>query len=85
MTNKTDFVSPIREKVKQGLSVDEAIYMLHQHNLTITQSMKFLVEEYSIGLGKAKELVSNHPVWRDIVKASEPLQEEFIESMKKTD
>ncbi|MEW8659803.1 MAG: hypothetical protein AB2603_15905 [Candidatus Thiodiazotropha endolucinida] len=84
MTTSTD-VNSIREMVKQGLSVDEAIHMLHQHNLTITQSMKFLVEEYSIGLAEAKGLVANHPVWHDIVKASEPLKEELVDSMNKAD
>jgi hypothetical protein len=84
MTSNSD-VDSIREKVKQGLSVDEAIHMLHQHNLTITQSMKFLVEEYSIGLAEAKELVSSHPVWQDVVRASEPLKEEFVDSMNKAD
>ena len=53
----------IREKVRSGLSVDEAIRLLHQNEFTITQSMKFLVDEYRISLSEAKNLVSNHPIF----------------------
>jgi hypothetical protein len=72
----------IREKVRSGLSVDEAIRLLHQNEFTITQSMKFLVDEYRISLSEAKNLVSNHPIWQVVVEASEPLKDELINSIK---
>jgi len=67
-------VDIIRDKVKDGLEISDAVYLLHESQFTITESMRFLVEEYRIGLGEAKRVVSNHPVWSDVVEASKPLQ-----------
>ena len=69
----------LREEVRNGLDIDEAIRRLHQYQCSITESMKFLVSEYQIGLGDAKIQVSSHPVWHDVVDASKPLHDEFIE------
>jgi ribosomal protein L7/L12 len=72
----------IREKIKNGLSVNDAIVHLHQQT-TIIQSIKFIVEEYNMSLAEAKELVSNHPIWKDVVLASEPIKEDIINSINK--
>lgn len=81
--NIRELANSIRAKVNNGLNIDEVIYLLHQNHFTITQSMKFLVEEFDIRLAEAKKLVSCHPVWYDVVEASEPLKEELINSIEK--
>lgn len=80
----THEVELLRDKVKNGLDIDEAIRQLHRNKCSITESMKFLVYEYQIGLRDAKNKVSNHPVWRDVVDASKPLHDEFIEKSQRS-
>ena len=74
----------LREEVKNGLDIDEAIRRLHQYQCTIMECIKFVVSEYEIGLGDAKEKVSSHPVWSSVVKAAEPLHDEIIEALSAT-
>jgi hypothetical protein len=65
-----------RGLVDEGLSIDDLIRYLHDQDMTITESMKALIVICDISLRDAKSLVSAHPVWKDVVAASEPLQEE---------
>ena len=69
----------IRDRVKKGLAIVDAVSLLYESQFTITESMKFLVEEYRIGLAEAKMVVSNHPVWNDVVEASKPLQADIVD------
>ena len=73
----------IRSKIKDGMTIEEAIPELHSKAFTIVESMRFLVEEYGISLGEAKNLVSNHVVWNEVVEAAKPLHEELIKESKK--
>jgi hypothetical protein len=79
----THEIKLLREEVKNGLDIDEAIRKLHRYQYSITESMKFLVSEYRIGLGEAKNQVSNHPVWHDVVEASKPLHDDLVEESQK--
>lgn len=72
----------LRNDVKNGLDIDETIYLLHQYEITITETMIFLVTEYQIGLGDAKRLVSKHPAWQEVVEASQPLIDELIDALR---
>lgn len=80
--NNDNSINLIREKAKNGLVVDDAIVLLHQYT-TIIHSIKFIVEEYNLGLAEAKELISNHPIWKDVVKAAEPLKEDIVNIINK--
>ena len=73
----------LREEVKNGLNIDEAIRRLYQYEYSIVESMKFLVSEYKIGLGDAKNQVSSHPIWQEAVSASKPLHDKLIEVLLK--
>jgi len=73
----------LQAEVKEGLDIDEAIRKLHQYKFSITETMRFLVSEYRVGLGEAKSLVSSHPVWSEVVEASKPLHDELVREAKK--
>jgi hypothetical protein len=79
----THEIELLREEVSNGLDIDEAIGKLHQYQCSIVESMKFLVSEYQIGLGDAKNQVSNHPVWRDVVDASKPLHDDLVKESQR--
>ena len=51
----------------------------HQYQCSITESMRFLVSEYHIKLGDAKNQVSSHPVWHDVMTASKLLHDNLVE------
>lgn len=75
----TDEINLLQEEVKNGLDIDEAIRRLHQYQCSITESMRFLVSEYHIKLGDAKNQVSSHPVWHDVMTASKLLHDNLVE------
>ena len=84
MNNSDDEkIKLLQSEVKDGLDIDEAILKLHQYEFSITESMKFLVSEYQVGLGEAKSLVSNHPAWSEVVEASKPLHDDLVREAKK--
>lgn len=69
-----------RKLKSAGGTMADLIRELHSHDLTIIQSMRFLVQECGVSLAEAKVLVSNHPVWSEIVQASEPLKDEIVDT-----
>lgn len=68
-------------KVKENLPVEEAVVLLHKEGCTIVESISFIVSEYKISLKDAKEIVSNHSVWNEVVQASKPMQDELLDSL----
>jgi len=78
-TNNVDAEKEIflrcRELADSGLPIGDVIKYLHERGVTITESMKALIVVYNISLREAKSLVAEHPVWSEVVRASEPLQE----------
>jgi ribosomal protein L7/L12 len=75
-----------RLKVESGATPDTIIRALHDEGFWIIESIKLVRGIYSIDLGEAKRLVSNHQVWDKVVEASESLndalEEVFTESYK---
>jgi ribosomal protein L7/L12 len=61
----------------QGLSQSDLITRLRGSGATIVDTIKVLKELYGLSLGTAKETVSTHPVWRDLVEAHALLQDEI--------
>jgi len=51
----------------------------HEQGLTIMESIKVLISDYGMSLREAKEIVSIHPVWTEVVKATGPLHNTLIE------
>jgi ribosomal protein L7/L12 len=75
-----------RLKVESGATPDTIIRELHDEGFWIIESIKLIRGIYSINLEEAKRLVANHPVWDEVVEASESLhdalEEVFTESYK---
>lgn len=70
-----DVVASVRKQVQSGLSVEGAVVAFRSAGLTLTQSMKALMEVFGISLGEAKAVAASHPVWAEVAKAAEPLHD----------
>lgn len=73
-----DLEETARSLVRQGTSNEDLIFQLHEHGASILDSIKALRNVRGISLGLAKEIVSSHPVWEQIVTASQPLHDEAV-------
>jgi hypothetical protein len=75
-----------RLRVESGVSASTVIRELHDEGFWILESIKLIRSIYSVDLGEAKRLVVNHPVWDEVIEASEPLydslEEVFMEPYK---
>jgi mannitol-1-phosphate/altronate dehydrogenase len=77
-------IDAVREAVqKDNIDIDEVIDKLHQHECSIAESIKFLVTEFGIKLGDAKNVVFTHPAWSEESEATNQLHNEIIESLTK--
>ncbi len=74
-------IDKLKKEIKNGLKIDDAITRLDKFNFTITETMKFLVFEYNISLKEAKECVSQHPAWSELVNQTAPAHEEIIQAL----
>ncbi|QAT81657.1 hypothetical protein EJ065_0042 [Corallococcus coralloides] len=70
-------IASLRPDVQRGLSKEDAVVALHDAGLTIIECIKGLMQLYGLSLGDAKFIAAGHPVWRDIVKAAEPLHDDL--------
>ena len=81
---KSEF-QKLKDEIKLGLDVNNIIIRLHQLDFTIVESIKFVLEEYAIPLGKAKHIVASNKVWTDVVKSSDKMHEELISHLGEID
>ncbi len=85
MTVRNEFqalVAECTELARQGLPVNQVIVYLHKHGVSITESMKVVMEVYQIPLSDAKHLVSAHAAWKDVVSAATPLHSELEQGLQ---
>jgi hypothetical protein len=75
-------VADCRELEKRGLPANQLVVYLHKLGVSITESMKIVMEVYEIPLADAKHLVSAHPVWKDVVSAAAPLHNELEQELQ---
>jgi len=78
-----DLVDRIRCRLGQGVSPEDVVAELHQNGLTIIQSIRVLRDASSLTLGQAKDIVSSHPVWAEVVRAAEPLHDDLEEIFRR--
>jgi len=56
---------------------DAAIRDAHARGLTIVDTIKMIRERYQMSLREAKDVVSNHSIWQDVVQASDSLKDDL--------
>jgi hypothetical protein len=66
-----------RAKLAQGTRLEDLIVPLHDAGLSLVESIWVLTRASGRPVNDLKNLVSTHPVWRDIVEATRPLHEEL--------
>lgn len=71
-----------QREVRDGRSKKEIIELLHDSGLTITESMKIIMDLYKISLGEAKMIVVSHPAWKNVVHAASPLHKDLIRKIE---
>lgn len=74
---KDDIKKKCQKELKEGKSSEEIIKMLYDSGLTITESMKIIMDLLDITLGDAKKLVASHQVWKEVVDAASPLHNDL--------
>ena len=80
-----EIVAAVRKQVQAGLSLEDTVKTLRESGLSITESMKALMELFGMSLGEAKRVTAEHPAWADVFKAVEPLHDELEAIMKMKD
>jgi ribosomal protein L7/L12 len=70
-----------QKRVSQGEPRDDVIASLHADGLSIIESIKAVRTLYGVGLGDAKQIVTAHPVWAEVVRNTQPLHEKMIKVM----
>ena len=75
-------IEELRKRVAEGLPQSEAIDAMHRHGLPIIEAIKVTRELFCINLGAAKNVVSCHPAYAQVAKASMPLQDEVIRAFQ---
>ena len=76
-------IARYRKYIADGESTESIIYSLHQNDFTIIESIKVLRIIYHVDLGKAKALVTQSPVWSDVVESHKELHEQLEEIFMK--
>jgi hypothetical protein len=74
-THLDEICSQTEKLVSRGAASDELIVYLHGAGLSIVESIRVLCQALRVSTGEAKRLVIEHPVWRDEVRANEPLHD----------
>lgn len=64
-----------RQLFQGSTNWDEAVGYLHDRGLSIPESASVLCELSRMPLGKAKDIITAHPVWANTVRATEPLHD----------
>lgn len=77
--NLKQIIEDYKMRVKQGESITSVIGDLHADGLHIINAIIVLREVYSLSLKEAKNLVSEHPAWAEIVEQSKPVQSIFAD------
>lgn len=74
-----------RLKIAHGFSESETIAEMRRVELPILEAIKVASELFQVSLGTAKQLVANHPAYRQIAMSSDPLHEQIIQVIQKED
>ena len=70
-------VEEVRARVLDGLSRDEAIVLLKDKGLTITESIKAVMAIFGDSLRESKSVVARHSAWEEMANAAKPLHDEL--------
>jgi hypothetical protein len=64
--------------VDDGLPVERAVVYLHEKGFTIAETIKIIMERYSLTLGESKSIVTRSDSWEKVVAASDSLHEDLL-------
>lgn len=76
MTNIRQIVA---EKIVSGETQSTILTYLKDQNVSIIEAVKIVRSEYKINLGDAKQIVTAHPAWREVVEQNEILHDALAE------
>jgi len=65
------------EAKARGISLQDLIPLLHDHGLSIVESIWVLQQLSNASLVELKHLVTGHPIWADVVESTEPLHDKL--------
>jgi ribosomal protein L7/L12 len=75
-TDTTHLEKVCEQKLQAGVTLDDVIEYLHVQGISILDAIKVVRNAGGMPLGDAKQVVSCHAAWQNIVKANEALHDE---------
>jgi hypothetical protein len=75
------FVQQWQGRIGKDITQDDAIRQLHEAGLSIIESAWVFRQSTGLDLGKVKMIVTSHPVWDALVRATEPLHDELEKAL----
>lgn len=75
-------LTPFADLQRQNKSRDEIIGAMNRRGLTISEAIRAARGLFGISLGEAKDLASNHPAYRGVVKAARPLHDDLLQAFE---
>lgn len=77
---KQDVLEGLRSAARSGASREDVIADMRRNDLPIMDAIKAMRELYSISLGEAKQLVTQHPGYSATAAAAAPIHDELMQS-----
>jgi hypothetical protein len=78
-----DLKNTVAAMIERGSKAEDVIAFLHSSGCTIAESIKAVMERFSLPLADAKRLVASQPCWKDVTAAADVLHEETLRELKK--
>ncbi len=85
MAELRDAERTCREALLDGATPEEAVGRLHASGSTIIDAIRAIRGVFSLSLGQAKRLVTEHPAWHAEVVANQPIQDAAEAAAKERD
>ena len=74
---REEALADARARLAEGMTVPDLVKHLHDRGLTIVDSAAVIRFACQTTLGQAKDIVTVHPVWENLVQMTEPLHDEL--------
>ncbi|HET9139257.1 hypothetical protein, partial [Actinophytocola sp.] len=76
-------VSAVRDQDDAGIALDDLLRFMRESGLSITESMRVLVEIGKYSLAASKDVIHHSAVWADQRRQQEEFHEELIQEARR--
>jgi hypothetical protein len=79
---REELLGEARTRLEQGATREQLVGLLHQRGLSIVESMWVIHQACALPLAAAKDVVTAHPVWAELVRATAPFHDELQKQLE---